>query len=119
MDSSALDLDGALERVSGDLEFLEELISIYYSSSKESITAIDLSINQNDSKALAKAAHAFCSASSNIGANAIAKLCREIELKAQAGDTSNAPELAKKIGLLIEDFKKLSTNWLKNRSTGQ
>ena len=89
LDRATLDALRALPR-SGPKDMLSHIGEIYLSDSSRLVTAIDEALRSGDAVSLARAAHAWRSYNGNVGAHALAKLCRELESQARADDLDAA-----------------------------
>jgi CheY-like chemotaxis protein len=89
LDRATLDALRALPR-SGPKDMLSHIGEIYLSDSSRLVTAIDEALRGGEVASLARAAHAWRSYNGNVGAHALAQLCRELENQARAGDLGAA-----------------------------
>jgi HPt (histidine-containing phosphotransfer) domain-containing protein len=64
------------------------------------VATIERSLDASDSAGLARAAHAWRSYNGNVGAQGLARLCRELEDHARAGDLAAAREVFARIQIL-------------------
>ncbi|MCJ8314328.1 MAG: Hpt domain-containing protein [Saccharospirillaceae bacterium] len=103
--SAHLDLD-ALEMLK---EIMEDefslLINTFLNDAVERIEQINAAINAKNSEDIRRAAHSFKGSSANIGAHVLQGLCLVLEDAGHNGDTSLAPEMAKRIE---QEFKIIS-----------
>jgi HPt (histidine-containing phosphotransfer) domain-containing protein len=83
-------LDNLLDITGGDPEFLDELIDTFLSDAEAQLAAMRQAIADGDETALLRPAHSLKSNSTNVGATALAELCREIEADARAGGVPDA-----------------------------
>jgi signal transduction histidine kinase/CheY-like chemotaxis protein len=95
VDSQAL--ERMLEQSGGGPELLRRMIRVYLKDAPDRLTAIRDGMGRADSVAVARAAHAFKSASANLGATTLAKLCTRLERHCRAGYTSGAEALAREV----------------------
>lgn len=77
----------------GGTGFIKKLITIYLSSAPEFQMRIEHAIQTADSDALVKAAHTFKSSASNVGAELLADICRQLEEYGDKNQLSRAAEL--------------------------
>ena len=89
LDRATLDALRALPR-SGQKDMLSHIGEIYLSDSSRLVATIDEAIRNGEAASLARAAHAWRSYNGNVGAHALARLCRELENQARAGDLDAA-----------------------------
>jgi CheY-like chemotaxis protein len=85
LDRATLDALRALPR-SGPKDMLSHIGEIYLSDSTRLVAAIEQALRDGEATTLARAAHAWRSYNGNVGALPLAKLCRELESQARAGD---------------------------------
>ena len=89
LDRATLDALRALPR-SGQKDMLSHIGEIYLSDSSRLVTTIDEALRNGEAASLARAAHAWRSYNGNVGAHALAELCRELESQARANDLDAA-----------------------------
>ncbi|MBL8499178.1 MAG: Hpt domain-containing protein [Nitrosomonas sp.] len=77
----------------GGTGFIKKLITIYLSSAPAFQIRIEDAIQAADSDALVKAAHTFKSSASNVGAELLADICRQLEGYGDKNQPSRAVEL--------------------------
>ena len=91
LDSATLSALRALSR-SGSKDMLSHIGEIYLSDSNRLLDTIEETLRDEDTTGLARAAHAWRSYNGNVGANALALLCRDLESHARAGNFDAARE---------------------------
>jgi PAS domain S-box-containing protein len=110
------DTDGALDakalaaiREIDDAEgsVLAEVIGIFLDEAPQHLEALRAALRKQDGADLARAAHAFKSASGNVGAARVAKLCREIEHTGRSGKVSDAVTLVQQIEQQVDVVRPL------------
>jgi signal transduction histidine kinase/ligand-binding sensor domain-containing protein/CheY-like chemotaxis protein len=89
LDRATLDALRALPR-SGPKDMLSHIGEIYLSDSTRLIEAIEQALRAGETTSLARAAHAWRSYNGNVGALALAGLCRELEGHAREGNLAAA-----------------------------
>ena len=89
LDRATLDALRALPR-SGPKDMLSHIGEIYLSDSSRLVTAIEEALGAGEATGVARAAHALRSYNGNVGAHALAHLCRELENQGRGGDLSAA-----------------------------
>ena len=97
-------LDGLLESLGGDLDFLAELLQTYFDDSPRQIAAMRAAVAAGDAEALRRAAHSLKSNSANFGALALSAKCKELELLGKAGTLDGA---ADKIAVVAADYEQV------------
>jgi len=89
LDRSMLDRIRALSRPGGP-NLLFKVLGLYASSSVSLTDALTTAAINQDAEAMRQAAHALKSASANVGANAFAEVCKELEIAASNGSLEEA-----------------------------
>jgi CheY-like chemotaxis protein/HPt (histidine-containing phosphotransfer) domain-containing protein len=69
------------------------VIAAYVDDAPKRLTQIQSAVQEGDADGLRKAAHGMKSSSANVGAEALAALCKELELIGRAGTVDGADEL--------------------------
>jgi PAS domain S-box-containing protein len=82
-----IDTAGALERFSGDIETLTDVLRSYASNTRQLLERLDAALALEDSEQYAIAVHGLKGASYNVMAGQVGKLAEELELLAKAGNT--------------------------------
>ena len=88
----ALDNIRALSGTDGDA-LLERVILAFTGETPRQLAAMRDAIAGADAEALRKVAHSLKSGSANVGADALAQLCKEMETLGRAGSTEGAQDL--------------------------
>ena len=104
---SELTLDPAafahlLEITGDDLEFVDELIDTYLEDSAVQLDAMRSAAEASDVAALVRPAHSLKSSSANVGAMALAEMCRSVEADAR---TSTIPEATNRVEACANAFE--------------
>jgi HPt (histidine-containing phosphotransfer) domain-containing protein len=99
LDRATLNALRALPR-SGPKDMLSHIAEIYLSDSTRLVDSIEHALNAGESTSLVRAAHAWRSYNGNVGAHALARLCRELEDQARAGNLGSAREIFGRIQVL-------------------
>jgi|GEM_PF-593110 len=97
IDPKALDQIRALQR-EGMPDLVDKVINLYFQETPHLMQAIQDAIARGDAGALKKAAHSLKSSSANLGADALAELCKTLELMGRANTIENADDIAAKMG---------------------
>ena len=103
--TSVFDKGGALERVEGDQELLDDLARIYLNESSQLSVAISQAMEQNDIMAATKVAHTIKGASSNFCAPAIFDAAWHFE---QLQPSNSPEEIALAYRTLLQELERLS-----------
>jgi PAS domain S-box-containing protein len=83
-DAEAVDLAAALERIGGDRNLYDELVSVFKNECPGMAAEMRRAIDDSDGKALARSAHTLRGSSSNLGAVVVAEVALELEKLAQS-----------------------------------
>lgn len=94
-------LDGMLENLGGDLDFLADLLQIYFDDSPRQIAAMQAAAAAGDAEGLRRAAHSMKSNCANFGAMVLSTKCKELEMMGKAGALDGA---ADKIAVVAADY---------------
>jgi CheY-like chemotaxis protein/HPt (histidine-containing phosphotransfer) domain-containing protein len=78
----------------GGSDLLRRMVDLYLEDAPQRIAAVREAIARSDAAAVSRAAHALKSASANLGAAALAEICRRLERHCQGGSTGGTDELA-------------------------
>jgi HPt (histidine-containing phosphotransfer) domain-containing protein len=92
LDRATLNALRALPR-KGSKDMLSHIVERYLADSRDLVASIEHAVEQGDGEELARAAHAWRSYNGNVGAHALASLCRELEDRARNGRVAAAREL--------------------------
>jgi HPt (histidine-containing phosphotransfer) domain-containing protein len=88
-------LDGLLESVGGDEEFLAELLQTYFDDSPQLLTTLHTALDAGDAEGFRRAAHSLKSNSANFGAMALSRMSKELEDMGKTGTLDGAgPKIA-------------------------
>ncbi len=90
-----------------DGSILAEVIGIFLDEAPQHLDALRTALRKLDGAELARAAHAFKSASGNVGAARVTKLCREIEHTGRSGKVSDAVTLVQQIEQQVDVVRPL------------
>jgi HPt (histidine-containing phosphotransfer) domain-containing protein len=95
----------AIERIlvlgGGGHALLNKMIDVYLQDGRERIAAIREGMASADADAVSRAAHAFKSASANLGAAALAEMCKRLERQSGGGSTLEAEAV---VAAIEEEF---------------
>ncbi len=111
------------DAVGGDAGFLDELADAYLADAPAHLAAIADAVRAGSAAALVLPAHTLKSSSASLGALALSKICRELELEARDGSLDGAPERAaaaevefRRVEAAIEGLKR--ARWVAGMPTG-
>ena len=85
-------LEGLLDSVGGDAEFMVELIDTYLADAPEQLESLRAAMAGGDVTGLVRPAHTLKSASASLGALGLAERCRQLELSAKTGSLEGAAQ---------------------------
>ncbi len=89
-------LDGLLESVGGDREFLGELVQTYFDDAPSLFSTMHAALAAGKPEDFRRAAHSLKSNSANFGAMALSRMCKELEDMGKAGALEGAePKIAR------------------------
>jgi len=92
-----LDIDRALYRVGGDVDYLRDLVGIFRAASGALQEQVRQAVACGDAHAVQKAAHLFKAAADIVSAIEIYDSALQLELMAQAGRLQGAGEACEKL----------------------
>jgi HPt (histidine-containing phosphotransfer) domain-containing protein len=104
LDHGALEAIRALQSDSAP-DLLVRVIRLYLESTPELIERIRAALAANDHEAVRTAAHTLKSSSANLGATALAELCRRLELAARAASVGARPPYAQAPELQVPELQ--------------
>jgi HPt (histidine-containing phosphotransfer) domain-containing protein len=119
LDSNTLEQILAIERQGSSSNLLEKLINSYLDNTPELLKQLQEVAHHHNPQGLRETAHRLKSSSANLGAQALAKLCNELEVMAQANSTENAVEMTSRIKSEYEKVRLGLTEVLKTRNAAE
>jgi two-component system, sensor histidine kinase and response regulator len=102
--SAVLDRDVILERVGGDVEFLQELAGLFAEDCPKLLTEIRSAIASGDARGLEHAAHTLKGSVSNFAAEPAREAAYRLEMLGRNGNLMPAPEACFALEYEIERF---------------
>jgi HPt (histidine-containing phosphotransfer) domain-containing protein len=105
-----IDIDDALKRAMGDVDFLKMMFEEFISMLPDYINRINQAIQQADMEALGKDAHQFKGAAANLGAQAIAACALELEQIGKGGTSQRVSAAFDQLTQAVETFVKYYTD---------
>jgi histidine phosphotransfer protein HptB len=88
-------LDGLLDSVGGDREFLAELLQTYFDDSPKLLATLHTALEAGSADEFRRAAHSLKSNSASFGAMQLSKMCKELEDMGKTGTQDGAgPKIA-------------------------
>jgi HPt (histidine-containing phosphotransfer) domain-containing protein len=85
-------LDGLLDSVGGDKEFVGELLQVYFEDSPQLVAAMRSALAAGNADEFRRAAHSLKSNSANFGAMQLSRVCRGLEEMGKAGNLDGAAD---------------------------
>ncbi len=98
------DHEGALERVCGDIDLLDELFEMLQDQACTILPEIYSCLDKSDLPNTSKKAHCIKGALGNLGANTAKVVAQDLEIAAKNGDSTKAETLIKVLEGEIESF---------------
>ncbi|MDX2421756.1 MAG: ATP-binding protein [Amphritea sp.] len=96
-----------LIEMDNDGTFLPKIIDAYLEKSIEDLDCLHKALAEQDTDMLKLAAHSFKSSSYNLGALALAELCKELEQLGRSNELARAGELLEEIKIEYEQAKQV------------
>jgi two-component system, sensor histidine kinase and response regulator len=91
----------------GEGAILAEVVGIFFDETARHLGGLRNAVAAKDAGELARVAHAFKSASGNVGASGVVKLCRELERIGRSGELADAAPLLREIEQQVEAVRPL------------
>jgi HPt (histidine-containing phosphotransfer) domain-containing protein len=104
---AVLDVDGALANLRGDRSLFEEALTIFLETTPATLRDLEQAVALGQAAAVRLAAHSIKGASSNLGANRVARAAARLEQIAQAGELGGAASLASQLRREFEQVQAL------------
>ncbi len=98
-----IDVESALERCLGDMEFLVETLASFEQETSTYIDRLETGAAQGDARSVAESAHAIKGAASMVSAESLRQVAGELETLGRAADVAAA---AKRTPALREEFER-------------
>jgi HPt (histidine-containing phosphotransfer) domain-containing protein len=99
-----LDREAILERVGGDVEFLQEIAGLFAEDCPKLLTQIRSAVSTGDPVALEHAAHTLKGSVSNFGAEPARQAALRVEMLGRNGDLAQAPEACSALEMEMQRF---------------
>ena len=99
-----IDLEAALDRFDGDMEFLRKMLQEFLDSASKQLETLEEAAKRGDAELIEREAHSIKGAAGNLGATGIADVSLRLELLGRKTDLSGAHEV---IARLKTEFKRL------------
>jgi HPt (histidine-containing phosphotransfer) domain-containing protein len=99
-----LDREAILERVGGDVEFLQEIAGLVAEDCPKLLTQIRSAISTGDPAAVEHAAHTLKGSVSNFGAEPARQAALRLEMLGRSGDLAQAPEACSVLEQEVQRF---------------
>ncbi|MFQ5631976.1 MAG: Hpt domain-containing protein [bacterium] len=101
----AVDPEEVLDRVDGDLEFLQELAELFFDSSEELLEELQSAIASGDTVSVGTAAHTLKGAVGNFGAMRAFNLALELEKMGKNGMLDQAKAVSANLEAELQEVK--------------
>jgi PAS domain S-box-containing protein len=89
-EGAPVDLETALARFDGDMEFFKELLQLFLEDASGQVRKLAAAIEAGQSQAVMEEAHSIKGAAANLGADGVASLALRLEEMGRRGDLSGA-----------------------------
>jgi two-component system, sensor histidine kinase and response regulator len=99
------DREGLLERIGGDLDFLQIFVVKFVESTTDLMAALAEAIAVGDAVAIHLHSHSIKGAAASIGAEAMRSIAAEMEASAKGGHLSDMPQLCAALGQEFATFQ--------------
>jgi len=99
------DLEGLLDRIGGDREFLLLFVTKYIESTDDLMAALGEAIRQGDGAAMHLQAHSIKGAAASIGAETMRCIAAQMEASAKVGEVTELPRLYASLGEAFSEFR--------------
>ena len=109
---------GLLDMTGGDMEFVDELVDTYVSDGDQQVAALRAALPAGAPEGLVRPAHSLKSSSLNIGALALAELCRNLEEAARGGAVTDAADRVDAIAVAYADARQALLDERERRTQG-
>lgn len=106
-DIDIFDEQKLLQRLEGDVEFMQELIEIFIHNAPQKISEIESALGSGDMHALAMEGHSLKGAAASVEAVEIVALAAQLQNEGERMDISTAATIVKGIGKAFENYKSL------------
>ena len=103
--AAIFDMDGLLDRIGGDREFLQIFVVKYLDSTTDLMAALAEAIRLGDASTVHLQSHSIKGAAASIGAEAMRTIAAEMEALAKAELLSDMPRLYAALGLAFTAFR--------------
>jgi len=94
-----------IEAASGDDAFITELIDIFTMDAETRIGQVREALATSDSRKIQAAAHSIKGSASQVGADALADVCQELELASTLPGMLNIAGLVSRVEFLFEEIR--------------
>jgi PAS domain S-box-containing protein len=109
--SPPFDLDGALQRLEGDRELLEELAKLFLDECPGNIGGMRKALQGHDARLLERLAHTMKGSAASVGAVRVSEASLALEQEGRAGTLANSTEyierIQREVDRLVPEFEAL------------
>ncbi len=114
--ADAFDENALMERVDGDVEFLEETVAMLDEDSPALLDEIHAAVESGDAAALVRPAHALKGMLANFCAEPAETAARALETMGREGQLADAPAAADRVRRETERLKKTLREFLRTKT---
>ena len=100
------DKDALMDRLMGDMELFETVISGFLEDMPKQIDILTKHINQKNSADAGRQGHQIKGASGNVGADALREIASEIDIAGKSGDLDGLSSLLPQLEEAFDQLKK-------------
>jgi HPt (histidine-containing phosphotransfer) domain-containing protein len=104
-DADLFDRASLMERVDGDLDFMNEILEVYLEDVQAGVRKLKGAMEARDADSLATQAHTLKGASANVGAGRLRDVAFEIETAGKERDLEKVGALVSKLADELKRFK--------------
>ena len=110
---SVMNLAEAMGNMDGDVELLQEIVTIFMETGREQMAALDAGVAAGDAKGVAIKAHGMKGGASNFCARKFVAAALRLELQAKSGNLDGAPALLDEMSASFAELEELVglINW--------
>jgi HPt (histidine-containing phosphotransfer) domain-containing protein len=99
------DRDVALNRLDGDTALLDEVVDIFLEDAGGDIEGLQLALSEGNTAGARHLAHTLKGEAGSVGATAVTRISREVELALCANDVATAMCLSLDLHAALQDFR--------------
>lgn len=104
-DGRALDREGALARIGGDVELLREIAGVFLQEYRNIISEINIALKDGNTAALERNAHTLKGSVATFGTGPVFELAFELERIGRGGDLDGARSVLARLNAGLEQLR--------------